>query len=191
MVRLRDRSLLPMLDMVLLTALALGGLVALLALIAAVTSADLADLAIGLPTEEVGELLPPRVSLEQAEGLATATPIGLGYRLLWWLVGPAAGLLVVAGASVLRQIVATARAGDPFVRSNVRRLRLIGALTVGYYLLTVARAGVAVVIQRHLGLDDIFASPDIAPLVWAAVLFALAEIWQRGVDLRDEQQLTV
>lgn len=191
MVRFRDTSLLPLLDGVLLTAVGLGGLVALLTLIAALGSKELADLVVGLPRDQVGELLPDRVSLDHAEGLATVSEVGLGYRLAWWAVGPAAGLLVVAGATILREIVATARAGDPFVRDNVRRVRWIGALAVGFYVLTLARSVVGIVIQRHLGLDDIFASADIIPLVWAAVLLALAEIWQRGVDLRDEQQLTV
>ncbi len=191
MVRFRNRSLLPLLDGVLLTALGLGGLVALLTLIATIGDKELADLVIGLPTEQVGDQLPDRVSLEHAEGVATVADLSLWYRLVWWLVGPAAGLLVVAGASILRAVVATARGGDPFVRDNVRRLRWIGVLAVGFYVLTLVRSLVAILIQRHLGLDDIFASADITPLVWAAVIFALAEIWQRGVDLRDEQQLTV
>jgi len=53
------------------------------------------------------------VALDQTQGLATVDA-GLGYRLAW-SVGPASGLLVTAGAEVLRGIVASARVGDLFV----------------------------------------------------------------------------
>jgi Protein of unknown function (DUF2975) len=118
-------------------------------------------------------------------------PAGLGYRLGWWLVGPASSFIVLAGAEVLRGIVATARAGAPFVGANVRRIRVLAALTLGYFVLTVARSLVAVIIQDDLGLER--SSPDIsfAPIVSAVVLLALAQIWQYGVKLREEQELTI
>lgn len=133
--------------------------------------------------------------LDEAERLVTAET-GVGYRLAWWAVGPASTLVVLAGAYILHELVATARAGDSFVTANVRRIRVLAALTIGYFLLTVARSfvGVAIAIDGlglGLGLDNAAATISLAPILSALVLFALAEIWQRGVDMRDEQQLTV
>jgi hypothetical protein len=193
MKRLTKRSLFPMLDYVLLLAIGLAGLVALLTLIDTVTSETITDLTIGLPTDEVGAALPAQpgeVQLDDAQGVVTAHT-GLGYRLAWWLVGPATSLLVVAGATILRDVVATAQAGDPFVVGNVRRLRVLASLTAAYFAVTAARPLLAQVIGNDLDIDIVTAPLSYAPLASALALFALAEIWQRGVTLRDEQQLTV
>jgi hypothetical protein len=73
------------------------------------------------------------------QGLATV-PSGLGYRLGWWAVGPVSSFIVLAGAEVLRGIVATARAGARFVAAYVRRIRVLAALTLGYFVLAVTRS---------------------------------------------------
>lgn len=190
MKRLTKKSLLPALDVLLLLAIGLAGLVALLSLIDAVTSKTLADLTIGLPAGDVRASLPAAVELGEVEGLVTART-GLGYRLAWWLAGPATSLLVVAGASILREVLATAQAGDPFVMVNVRRIRILAVLTAGYFGLTATRPLVARAIQNDLDVDVVTTPLSYAPIVSAVALLALAEVWQRGVTLRDEQQLTV
>jgi DUF2975 family protein len=190
MKRLTKRSLFPILDYVLLLAIGLAGLVALLTLIDAVTSDTLTDLTIGLPTDEVRTALPAGVGLDEPQAVVTAHT-GLGYRLGWWLAGPATSLLVVAGATILRDVVATAQAGDPFVAGNVRRLRVLAALTAAYFAVTAARPLVAQAIGNDLDVDVVTAPLSYAPLASALALFALAAIWQRGVSLRDDQQLTV
>jgi hypothetical protein len=190
MERLTKRSLLTALDYVLLLAIGLAGLVALLSLIDTVTSKTLTDLTIGLPADDVRASLPAGVELDEPQGLVTADT-GLGYRLAWWLAGPATSLLVLAGASILRDVVATARAGDPFVVGNVRRIRALAILTAAYFVFTAARSLVAWAIENDLDVDVVTAPLSYAPVASALALFALAEIWQRGVTLRDEQQLTV
>jgi Protein of unknown function (DUF2975) len=92
---------------------------------------------------------------------------------------------------VLRGIVATARADAPFVAANVRRIRVLAALTLGYFVLSVARALLAIIIQDDLGLERASTDISFAPIVSAVVLLALAQIWQYGVKLREEQQLTI
>jgi Protein of unknown function (DUF2975) len=178
------------LDYALLLAIGLAGLVAVLSLIDAVTAKSLTDLTIGLPTADVRASLPAGVEIDAVEGLGTAR-IGLGYRLAWWFAGPATSILVIAGASILRDVVATAQAGDPFVAANVRRMRVLAILTAAYFGFTAARPLLARVIQNDLDVDVVAAPLSYAPLASALALFALAEIWQRGVTLRDEQQLTV
>jgi hypothetical protein len=190
MERITRRSLLPALDYVLLIAIGLAGLVALLTLIDTVTSKSLADLTIGLRAGDVAASLPAGVELDDAQGVVDART-GLGYRLAWWLAGPATSLFVIAGATVLREVVAAAQAGDPFVAANVRRVRVLAFLTAAYFAVTAVRPLVAELIEGDLDVEVVIAPLSYAPLAFALALFALAEIWQRGVALRDEQQLTV
>jgi hypothetical protein len=193
MTRLTTRTLFPALDYVLLLAIGLAGLVALLTLVDTVTSDSLTDLTVTLPADGadgLGAALPGGVQLDEARGLVAADT-GLGYRLAWWLAGPATSLLVVAGATVLRDVLSTARAGDPFVLGNVRRIRALAILTAAYFAITAARPLVAEAIGNDLDVDIVTAPLSYAPLASALALLALAEIWQRGVTLRDDQQLTV
>jgi hypothetical protein len=191
MVRLKDRSLLAVADGALLLTMVLAGLVALLTLLVAVTSKELGGLAVALPKDQVGHLLAAGVSVDTAQAVVTGHA-ELGYRLVWWLVGPATSLLVLAGAWMLHRIVTSAGAGDPFVAANVGRIRVLGRLAVGFWVATIVRSLVGGAVRDHLGLPGrhpLTISFD--PLLWVVVLFALAAIWQRGVDMRDEQQLTV
>lgn len=190
MVRFKDRALLASLEWIVLLSMLVALLAALLGLLEAATSETLDQLKTGLPVERLGDVLPDGMEIRAAEGVVTARA-DLGYRLAWWVVGPASGLLVVAGGYILYGIVLTVQAGDPFVAANVRRLRLLGALTVTYFLLTLARPFVAEAIQSHLGVADVRAAVAYAPIISAIVLFVLAEIWHRGVDLADEQHFTV
>ena len=191
MVRLKDRSWLAAADGVLLLTMLLAGLVAGLSLLVAVTSNELGGIAVALPKGQVRDLLAAGVTVDNSQAVVTGHA-ELGYRLAWWLVGPATSLLVLWGAWMLHEVVATAGAGDPFVAANVRRIRVLGSLAVGFWVATIAQSLVGMAVQDHLGLHQphpLHLSFD--PLVWVVVLFALAAIWQRGVDLRDEQQLTV
>ncbi len=190
MVRFRNRALLSTHEWIVLLTMLFALLVAGMGLLEAATSERLDELRIGLPVEPLRDALPDSVQIRTAEGVVIARA-DLGYRLAWWLVGPASGLLVVVGGWILYGIVLTVQAGDPFVAANVRRLRLLGALAVAYFALTLARPFVAVAIQGHVGVADVRSSVAYAPFVFAIVLFVLAEIWQRGVELDDEQQLTV
>lgn len=189
MVRSKNRSL-PALDGLLLVVMLMAGLAALLSLLDTVTSKAVADLTIGLTDPQLARSLPPEVVLDGADAVVSVRT-GLAYRLAWWFTGPAASLLAAAGAYILRDIVRTARDGDPFVAPNVRRLRILGGLAVGYFVLTVAQSFVGFAIQADLDLDEVSVSLSFLPVVAAVVFFALAEIWQRGVDMRDDQQLTV
>ena len=191
MERLKDRSLLAVADGALLLTMLLAGLVALLTLLVTVSSKDLGGIAVALPKDQIRDLLATGVTVDNARAVVTGQA-ELGYRLAWWLVGPATSLLVLWGAWMLHEIVATAGAGDPFVAANVRRIRVLGWLAVGFWVATIAQSLVGMAVQDHLGLDQPHPlNLSFDPLLWVVVLFALAAIWQRGVDMRDEQQLTV
>jgi hypothetical protein len=186
---MRTRSL-ALFDALLLLVIGLTGLVVLVTGIQAVTDDRIADLTIGLPDDAVRAGLPDAVALDEATAVVAAE-VALGWRLLWWAVGAAAAGVVIAAAEVLRQVVASAREGDPFVAANVRRLRIVGVLAMVHGLLSAARIGVEFALQDHLDVERISAGATFYELTIAIVVFAVAEIWQRGVEMRDEQTLTV
>lgn len=181
---------LPTLDGLLLIGMGAAGVGVVWSLIDAVTSSTLSGLLIGLSTTQLTEGMPDGVVLTDVHGLVTVAA-GLGYRLAWWLTGPAVGLLALLGLVSLRRVVVTARVGDPFIASNVRRIRALGMLTVAYFLFAVARSFVAVAIQADFDLGDSTATLPLTPIALVVILLALAEIWRRGVELREEQRLTV
>ncbi len=185
-----NRHLLPLLDGLLLLVMGLAGLIALLTLLDATIGGTIDAFPAGVPASQLQDVLPRGVEVESAVA-TVSTETGLGYRLLWWLVGPAGSLFLLWGAQVLRDVVRTARDSDPFVAANVRRLRILAALSLGYLVLAAARPLAAIVIRRHLGVDATDIEVPWVAQVLPPALFALSQIWQRGVDLRDEQQLTV
>jgi Protein of unknown function (DUF2975) len=186
---MKTRSL-AMFDAVLLLVIGLTGLVVLLNGIQAVADDRISEVTVGLADDAVRAALPDDVTLQDARALVEAE-VGTGWRLLWWGVGAAMGAVVIAGAEQLRAIVASARAGDPFVTANVRRLRIAGTLALIHSLLSGARIGVDLLLQDHLGTERAVTGNGGYQVALAVVLFAVAEIWQRGVFLRDEQELTV
>lgn len=177
-------------DAVLLLVIGISGLVVLLNGIQVVADGKISELTVGLAGDAVRASLPDTVDLDQARAVVDAE-VGVGWRLLWWGVGAVMGAVVIAGAEQLRAIVASARAGDPFVAANVRRLRIAGALAIAHALLSGAKMGVDVALQDHLGAERTVVGSGSFQTALAVVLFAIAEIWQRGVALRDEQELTV
>lgn len=181
---------LPALDGLLLIGMGLAGIGVLWSLIGMLASSTVSDLSIGLTTVQLADGLPEGVVLDEAQGLVTVT-VGVGYRMAWWLTGPGAGVLALLGFVWLRRIVTTARAGDPFIVGNVKRIRALTLLAFTYFLLTVARSFVAVAIQADLNVENPTATLSLMPVVLAVVLLALSEIWRRGVELREEQQFTV
>ena len=190
MSKFANHHLLPLLDGLLLLVMGLAGLVALLTLLDATVGGTIDAFPAGISAGQVQDLLPRGVEVDHAVATVSAET-GLGYRLLWWLAGPASSLFLLWGAQVLRDVVHTARESDPFVAANVRRLRILAALSLGYLVLAAARPLAAIVIRRHLDLDATGIEVPWVAQVLPPVLFALSQIWQRGVDLRDEQQLTV
>lgn len=191
MARSRRRSYLPALQALVVVAVVIAALDAAASLVEALTTDRVYGLSTPLSSDDVRELVPSSVVISKAQAFVDA-PTGLGFRLAWWLTGRGSSLLVVVGGLVLRMVIATARAGDPFVAANVRRIRLLAALTLGHGLLTLLRSGVEVAIQNEIGAEHVSTTVSgSVQFISALVLFSLAEIWQRGVELRQEQELTV
>lgn len=166
----RDDRVFVILDGALVVTILIAGLATLLTLLDAVASRGVTGFAIKLP--------------EGAEGSVSAR-VGLGLRLAWWLVGPASGLLVILAAETLRRVVSTARAGDPLVAANVGRIRALAGLALASFVMTVTKQGVAIAIADDLGQSAASRAVSPSPLLAAAVLLGLAQVWRRGVALRE------
>lgn len=154
------------------------------------TSSTLSGLPMLLKASQLANSLPDGVVLNEAEVSVTVVA-GLGHRMAWWLTGSAHYLLFVLGLVSLRRVVTTAQAGDPFIAANVKRLRFVASLATTYFVLSAARRVVSVRIQADLAFENPVATLPLGPIYIAIALQALAEIWRRGVDLREEHRLTV
>ncbi len=124
----------------------------------------------------------------------------------WGVLGIAAGSLGLWALYFvivlqLRRVLGSLTSGQPFLRTNVARLRVIGWTIIAAALYRLAfewaavlcmRAAVSVA-DRPPAVPLAFALEDVRPeilFVGAAVL-ALAEIFRVGADLHDEQALTI
>jgi hypothetical protein len=106
------------------------------------------------------------------------------------LLGISAGIALHQIFSRLHAIVATVRAGDPFVAANADRLQRIGWALLALQLLDLALGGIAVVFDR-LGVDH--ATWTLGFTGWIAVLmiFVLARVFHVGAVMRDDLAMTV
>ena len=127
---------------------------------------------------------------------------GVSRSYVFLIVGVAvlAGIAILALAILIfhaiRQIVASAVGGDPFVVENADRLARIGWLLVGVYAVqfamrVITTAMVPVQLKDHLKFDGF--GFDFSPLGVLAILlvFVLAQIFHHGSRMRDELEGTV
>jgi hypothetical protein len=116
---------------------------------------------------------------------------GVGSR--WW---SAAFTWLAVGAAwfvlrALRDLFAALRAGEPFVRENVRRLRQIASvlLTLGI-VHTASGFAMASALGHQLQVDGVWRplSADWSPAVFAAAfgVFLTAQVYQLGVELESQ-----
>jgi hypothetical protein len=93
----------------------------------------------------------------------------------------------------LERLVESAKAGNPFDRRNLRRLRFVGAAVLAY---PVGADVVRRILQHTLEADlPVRVRVDVLgfwPCVTIAVgMFALAEVFRRGAELREFEEFTV
>ena len=108
-----------------------------------------------------------------------------------WSVGQVFQMVAVAAIALLvLPVVLSARRREPFAAANVRRFLVAAALSavgqVGAFVSSMA--------EMRAKIDlDITASVDTS-LIWVPVAFmfyALATVFRRGVDLRDDAEFTI
>jgi hypothetical protein len=143
------------------------------------------------------------VEIARAEGelrIKEAVPRGLKlYSLGVMLLGMGLSLGIVY---FLRQIVATLKTGGPFTGENARRLRWVAVLIIGmgvaerlftwsYYRLLVSKVELAGIQAHMVKLSDLTFGKPWDYLTAGILVLLLAEVFRLGVEMQDEQRLTV
>jgi hypothetical protein len=105
----------------------------------------------------------------------------------------ALGLCLWAGLLALRRLVRSGWAGEPFDRHNVRRLRVLGVAVLAWPFIT--RLGASLVDRTIDSVPEVKADVS-GPGWWVTLLvgvglFALAEVWREGVELRELERETI
>jgi hypothetical protein len=120
---------------------------------------------------------------------------------LFWLVY--AGFLLIAGLlalwfrflQLMRQIIASVGAGDPFAPENAGRLSRMGWLVVATYVISIPLAGVATWVARNIEPDEpgmvIGFDAGGGGLVLVLTLFILARVFRHGTAMRADLEGTV
>jgi len=92
--------------------------------------------------------------------------------------------------SRLLAILATVRAGDPFVVANADRLQRIGWALFAIQLLDLAFGGIVLALDR-LGVDHATWVPGFTGWIGVVMLFVLARVFRVGTRMRDDLAMTV
>ena len=107
--------------------------------------------------------------------------------LIWAVSGP---LLIRAGLWLVYSIVRSARAGNPFVARNERRLWMLAALIAGGGTAYSFFSGVAAMLMFRgstaAGLTETAFTISFLPIIVGSGVAALASVWHAGVALQDD-----
>ncbi|MGR6328379.1 DUF2975 domain-containing protein [Sphingomonas sp. XXL09] len=90
----------------------------------------------------------------------------------------------------LRAILRTVEHGDPFVRANAARLRIIGWALLTLQLADLALGG-ARLIANALRIDYLQWQPSFTGWLAVMIAFVLAQVFERGAAMRDDLDGTI
>lgn len=178
-----------LLRIVVMMAMAAASVFFVASLVAAVGGDSLASpLELGLRPDAITSPFPESATITEANAKVDVEA-ALGSRLAWWTVTDALALVGVAFLELLRRILA--KGTDPFVEANAARLRWMAVLTLVFAFVGMFRGVVALAIEDAAGFTDLEATWDLRALGLGLVLIALLEVWRHGINLRNEQELTI
>jgi lipoprotein signal peptidase len=136
----------------------------------------------------------PRLVKGRGELRLETTSWGLQFVTnLGYLIAVVVGLYVVY---LLRRIVATVLAGDPFAASNAFRFRLIGLILIGAGVIgPIVEYLAARIVLSRITIENVALSPPFNlspdPIVGGLLVLALATVFERGSQLERDQSLTI
>ena len=116
--------------------------------------------------------------------------IVLGLRAIM-LVGVAAALVVDRVLRLLRAIVDTVRAGDPFLVVNARRLETIAWWVLAGEGLRLLIGAIALAAASSMPALDLDLGFSVTPWLAVLLLFVLARVFAQGARMRSDLEGTV
>ncbi len=144
---------------------------------------------VSFEADEIGIELPAGVEIVEVDAQLTG-PAALGWRAVWGLANVIPAGLAIAAFWVLYRVLGDA--DDPFTTANVRRFQALAWIATGFLAVSAVRGPIEMELQHSLGLDVLDAELAFTPpLVISILAWAFADIWRRGVALRNEQELTI
>lgn len=136
-----------------------------------------------------------QLSAAEAEGVTDVISIvdtrtdGAGYRV-WALVNGLGAAALAAGLWLVRSIITSVTAADPFVRANVGRLKAIGLLLATVPVVVSVGEGIAADLLVESANGAVF-DLDMSWMFAGLLVLVVAEVWSQGIDMRDELELTI
>jgi hypothetical protein len=124
----------------------------------------------------------------------------VGVSRTYLLVGLATVALLAAFAAValrkLRAVFRTLKEGDPFVAANVARIRFVGfAVLIGELARAMWVFWNSVYLRLHLDMEGIRLRSEFdlhgLTILAGLLLLVIAEVFRVGVQMKEEQELTV
>jgi hypothetical protein len=142
-----------------------------------------------LAASDVGAGVPEGVDIVDLKASLIAD-VDLGWRVAWGLMSLLPALIVGGALWIVFRLLRDER--DPFTMVNVKRLQILAGLAAAYLAVMGVRGLIEMELEFSLGLD----APDtefafVVPLFLALLCGALAEVFRRGVAMREEQELTI
>jgi hypothetical protein len=118
------------------------------------------------------------------------------FDVITWTIAFVVIALVLFGIEQLRKMIVSARSGNPFTLLNARRVYSIAALFLIYPLLKYGqRSLVSFFMDQHISLVGLKWSNSIENELpyfpMGVFLITLGKILERGIELEEEQKLTV
>lgn len=119
----------------------------------------------------------------------TVPLVYLGLLIVW--IG--AGLAIIYQ---LRQVFRSLVAGEPFVRANGTRIRFIGLVIILMEILKmVILWRFSLFVRNNFTIEGLTLSvtprPDLGVILLGLVVLVIAAVFRQGIELREEQELTV
>lgn len=106
------------------------------------------------------------------------------------VIGGVAAIALHQLFSRLLAIVATVRAGDPFVVANADRLQRIGWALLAIQLLDLVLGAITVELGR-IGVDHATWTPGFTGWIAIVMMFVLGRVFRVGAAMRDDLAMTV
>jgi hypothetical protein len=145
--------------------------------------------AVALPVAGVGVDLPAGVEIVDLQARLVADA-SVGWRVVWGLMSLLPALIVGGALWIMFRLLRDER--DPFTMVNVKRLQMLAGLAAAYLAVMGVRGLVEMELERSLGLDALDTEfAFVVPFFLALLCGALAEVFRRGVAMREEQELTI